>query len=90
MVEIAAEPADGLAMASGGDYGGIILDWTAPPAGWASRYARAAPGALLLVIYAAGDEGRHADMLKSGRRCLFRASPAVHRGGGAAGGPWRG
>ncbi len=71
VVDAAAEPADGLAMVGGGDYGGIILDWTAAPTRWAARYAAAAPEALLIVIYVTGDEGRHADMLKSGADACF-------------------
>lgn len=71
VVEEAADPADGLAMAGAGDYGGVILDWTAPPDDWTRRFAAAAPDALLLVISASGDEGQHTDLLKAGADACF-------------------
>ncbi len=71
VVDATRRPADGLVMAAGGGYQAVVLDGSAPSADSASRYAAAAPDALLLVIAAEGDEGARAAVLNAGADACF-------------------
>ncbi len=78
VVDTVGDPADGVAMAAQGDYEALVLDWTSPSAGWTGCFAAAGRGALLLVIGAAGDEGRRTAVLKAGAdACFTRPVPFI-------------
>jgi len=76
MVETAAEPGDGVAMAAEGGYEDILLDWRQPPVGWTARYAEAAAEALVVVVAARGDEHERVAVLHAGAdACFIRPLP---------------
>ena len=72
-------PADGLEMASGDAYQGIIADWSASFAGHAAGFAAStAVRALLLVIMPAGHEPERAAVLAAGAdACFTRPAPFI-------------
>jgi two-component system OmpR family response regulator len=71
VVEATDQPGDGVMMAGGGEYQAILLDWSAPPADCAARFAAAAGGALIVVIAAAGDEAERTRVLTAGADACF-------------------
>lgn len=71
VVDVTDQPADGVVMASGGDYQAILLDWSAPSLDCARRYAGACGEALLLIVAAQGDETERAAVLKAGADACF-------------------
>ncbi|MDR3511535.1 MAG: response regulator transcription factor [Caulobacteraceae bacterium] len=71
VVEVTAEPADGVEMAGGGNYEAIVMDWAAPDARCAARFAAAASGALLVVIAATGEEAQRVAVLNDGADACF-------------------
>lgn len=78
VLEVAADPADGPAMAGQGDYQAIVLDWPRPSADWTRRYAAAAAGALIVVVAGRGDERERAAALRAGAdACFVRPLPFV-------------
>jgi DNA-binding response OmpR family regulator len=70
VLEVAADPADGAAMAGQGDYQAIVLDWPRPSADWTQRFA-AAGDALIIVVAGQGDEHERAEALRAGADACF-------------------
>ncbi len=78
VVDATALPADGVMIASGGDYQAVVLDWSSPAADWTARFAEAAPEALVMVIAASGDGGERARVLRAGAdACFVRPSSLI-------------
>ena len=78
VVEPTDQPADGLAMASAGDYQAIILDWWARPAECAARFAQAGPRSAVVVICAITDEAERIEIFKAGAdACFIRPAPFI-------------
>jgi two-component system OmpR family response regulator len=78
IVEPTNQPADGLAMASAGDYQAMILDWWARPAENAAHFAQAGPWAPVVVICAIADEAERIEIFKAGAdACFIRPAPFI-------------
>ncbi len=77
VVDPTDQPADGVVMATGGEYQAVVLDWSAPSLDCARRYAQAGD-ALLVMIAATGDKAQRAAILKAGAdACFIRPVPFI-------------
>jgi two-component system OmpR family response regulator len=78
VVEPTDLPADGLAMASAGDYQATVLDWWTRPAESAARFARAGPWSPVIVICATADKAERIEIFKAGAdACFTRSAPFI-------------
>jgi DNA-binding response OmpR family regulator len=78
VVELTDQPSDGLAMASGGVYQAILLDWAGSPEACAARFAETSMGSLIFVITACADEAARTRILKAGAdACFTRPAPFI-------------
>jgi two-component system OmpR family response regulator len=71
VVEASDQPADALAMAGGGDYRAIVLDWAETPVPCVGDFARAAARTLLVVITADSDAAGRTGVLAAGADACF-------------------
>jgi len=70
VVEASGLTADALAMAAGGDYRAMVLDWWGPPAAATAHFAAVAADSLLVVITPA-DVSEPAGVLAAGADAVF-------------------
>jgi two-component system, OmpR family, response regulator len=78
VVELTDQPPDGLAMASGGVYEAVLLDWVGSPEACAARFAAGSMGSLIFVITAYSDDSAMTRIPQAGAdACFSRPAPFI-------------